>query len=720
MRSIIARLRPRVRAPRASFAIGLRTRITALGVGGLAIMSAIYFVGWRIEGATMEQADRSAALAGAVAALSEDLLAARQVATDFLQKRSEALIDSHARIIDNAKSRLAQIEALVAPLDESDPLKQAEAFGAGINMYVIRFQNVVSAQRSLGLNENTGLQGALREAVHKAETRLGQLDQPRLTVLMLMMRRHEKDFILRGEEKYGDELRKRVAEFQSALATAPIDPAVKAELKTLIESYESSFMAFMIQQGSLKEEADDLAAIYNRVRPGFVAVRDGAAARYAQAQATAAALRQNLLSATGGMAVLIGLLALYFGRRISRPIVQLVAAMRQLTAGNLDAPLPKISRADEIGDMAKAVVAFRDAAVEKRDLENRAAEQRQHADEQRRHREDEQRRHAEAQAQAAGEQSRAIAALADGLSRLADGDLTIRLDQGFAEGYRPIKDDFNRMIERLQQTIFEIAGATREITNASIEISGGTTDLSQRTEEQAAQLEQTAAAVHQISVTVSKNAENAQFANQSAIGTCQVADRGGQVVTKAVEAMAQIEQSSRKISDIIGVIDEIARQTNLLALNAAVEAARAGEAGRGFAVVASEVRSLAQRSAQAAKDIKNLLTNSTGQVKEGVELVNRAGTALDEIVESIKNVAAIVSEITSASGEQSTGINQVSVALTQMDEVTQQNSALVEENAATAKALELQAQAMHRRVSGFRIAEDEDAADVRTAMAASA
>src|SRR5262249_18685401 len=159
-----------------------------------------------------------------------------------------------------------------------------------------------------------------------------------------------------------------------------------------------------------------------------------------------------------------------------------------------------------------------------------------------------QRRHAETQAQAAEQQSRAIAALADGLAKLAEGDLMIRLDDGFSESYRPIKDDFNRMIERLQQTIFEIAGATRGIPNASLEVSAGTSELSQRTEEQAAQLEETAAAVHQISITVRKNAENAQFANQSAIGTCRVADRGGEVVTRAVEAMAQIEQSSRKIS----------------------------------------------------------------------------------------------------------------------------------------------------------------------------
>ncbi len=261
----------------------------------------------------------------------------------------------------------------------------------------------------------------------------------------------------------------------------------------------------------------------------------------------------------------------------------------------------------------------------------------------------------------------------------------------------------NGLLDTMATVVTKISNSAREVSSASAEISTSTTDLSQRTEEQAASLEETSASMEQMSATVKKNAENAQQANQSARGTRDVADRGGQVVAKAVEAMARIEESSRKISDIIGVIDEIARQTNLLALNAAVEAARAGEAGRGFAVVASEVRSLAQRSSQAAKDIKDLITSSNSQVKDGVDLVNKAGTALNEIVDSIKKVAEIVSEIASASAEQAAGIEQVNKALTQMDEVTQQNSALVEENAATAKTLEQQSKAMDDEVSVFRV-----------------
>jgi methyl-accepting chemotaxis protein len=265
----------------------------------------------------------------------------------------------------------------------------------------------------------------------------------------------------------------------------------------------------------------------------------------------------------------------------------------------------------------------------------------------------------------------------------------------------------NELLDSMAEVMSEIKTTSQEVSSAAAEISTATTDLSQRTEEQAASLEETSASMEQIAATVKKNAENAKHANDLTRGTHEVADRGGEVVAEAVSAMARIEESSRKIADIISVIDEIARQTNLLALNAAVEAARAGEAGRGFAVVASEVRSLAQRSSQAAKDIKDLITNSSTLVQDGVQLVNRTGTSLKEILESIKQVADIVADISTASNEQAGGIEQINKALTQMDEVTQQNSAMVEENAATARTLEQQAGAMDERIGAYKLSSSD-------------
>ena len=301
----------------------------------------------------------------------------------------------------------------------------------------------------------------------------------------------------------------------------------------------------------------------------------------------------------------------------------------------------------------------------------------------------------------------AVSQVRDAVESAKNNDLTDRVPlEGKNGEIEALCAGVNGLLDTMASVIQKIKSSVREVSSASAEISTSTTDLSQRTEEQAASLEETSASMEQMSATVKKNAENAQQANQSAASTQDVADRGGQVVAKAVDAMARIEESSRKISDIIGVIDEIARQTNLLALNAAVEAARAGEAGRGFAVVASEVRSLAQRSSQAAKDIKDLITNSSGQVKDGVDLVNKAGTALHEIVDSIEQVVQIVSDIAAASTEQATGLEQVNRALNQMDEVTQQNSALVEENAATAKTLEQQVRAMDERLAVFQLGAD--------------
>jgi methyl-accepting chemotaxis protein len=287
-------------------------------------------------------------------------------------------------------------------------------------------------------------------------------------------------------------------------------------------------------------------------------------------------------------------------------------------------------------------------------------------------------------------------------SALSEGNLSKRITAEYQGAFAKLKDNANMTAQRLAETVNGIKLAAHEVSGASAEIATSTTDLSQRTEEQASSLERTSAAMEEITVTVRKNADNARQASQRADQTRQVADRGGQVVSTVVDAMAKIEGSSRQMADIISVIDEIARQTNLLALNAAVEAARAGEAGRGFAVVATEVRSLAQRASQAAKDINELITNSNGQVKNGVELVNRAGAALNEIVESIKGVTDIVADIATASAEQSTGLDQIKEALSQMDQATQQNSALVEENAATAKTLADQSAAMGEQMSFFR------------------
>ena len=293
------------------------------------------------------------------------------------------------------------------------------------------------------------------------------------------------------------------------------------------------------------------------------------------------------------------------------------------------------------------------------------------------------------------------------LSALAEGDLTKRIEADFKGMYQKLKEDANKTADQLSEIISRISGSTDTISHASSEVAAGSSDLSHRTEQQASSLEETAASMEELASTVKRNADNAQNANKLSAEANNVATEGGEVVTNAVDAMSKIEESSRKISDIIGVIDEIAFQTNLLALNAAVEAARAGDAGKGFAVVASEVRTLAQRSAEASKEIKALIVDSNDQVKDGVDLVNRAGESLEGILASVKEVSGIVSEIASASQEQASGIDEINTAVSQMDEMTQKNAALVEESTAAARSMEEQADELKQLVRFFNIDEDE-------------
>ena len=296
---------------------------------------------------------------------------------------------------------------------------------------------------------------------------------------------------------------------------------------------------------------------------------------------------------------------------------------------------------------------------------------------------------------------------------LAQGDLTQTITKEYVGVFGQTKDAVNGTVSNLKELVGQIKDATDTINTASKEIAAGNSDLSQRTEEQASSLEETASSMEELTSTVKQNAENAKQANQLAIGASDVAGKGGAVVGEVVVTMDSINESSRKIVDIISVIDGIAFQTNILALNAAVEAARAGEQGRGFAVVAGEVRNLAQRSAAAAKEIKTLIGDSVEKVEGGSKLVAQAGQTMEEIVTAIKRVTDIMSEITAASVEQSAGIEQVNLAITQMDEVTQQNAALVEEAAAAAESLEEQAQNLSVSVGTFKM----DSSSTGTAVA---
>ncbi len=678
----------------------------AIGVLGVITIGAIYLYG----AATQEKFQKLASGAQTAYTLANNvankMLEARRAEKDFLLRSQNSYVDRHNALDKEVRSDIDKLRQQVSAMALSDLVQKVDVVRDGYKTYSAHFGSLVNTRRKLGLDEVSGLEGALRNSVHAIETKLGEFKDPRLVVTMLMMRRHEKDFILRRDAKYGDDMKKRATEFASGVdASTEIVPAAKEDLKQKLAAYQRDFNAWMEAAVTLGHEQKQMSDAFAAIDPVIDAMLENVRDVYKQADASndasRAEIKLQMQIAIFGIAILVCTIAFWIGRMVSKPITALTSSMIELGSGKFDVVLPGLGRKDEIGDIAAAVETFKVKSAEKARLEADDVLRRQKEEA------EAQAKAAEERAKLADEQARVVESLANGLKGLAKGDLTYRLGDGFPDAYAQIRDDFNAAIANLQETIGAIASSAREVSNAAAEISTSTTDLSQRTEEQAASLEQTSASMEEISATVKKNAENAQQANEFTGTTRNVADRGGQVVAEAVSAMARIEESSRKIADIIGVIDEIARQTNLLALNAAVEAARAGEAGRGFAVVASEVRTLAQRSSQAAKDIKDLITHSSGQVQEGVGLVNRAGTSLTEIVEAIKRVADIVHEIASASAEQTTGIEQINKALLQMDEVTQQNSALVEENAASAKTLETQSQSMDQRVRFFHIDGDE-------------
>ncbi len=525
-----------------------------------------------------------------------------------------------------------------------------------------------------------------------------------------------RGYVIAGDPKFLDPQISGAKAFKDNLAAAlqltSDNPAQQTRLKDLAkladtwtESVVKPEMAFM-KDSATYEKARQIEisgagkASMDGIRAKVKELEDAESSLLGVRRATAeaAASTAQMAATVGGLTmVIVSALSLFMlNGALVKPLRSLNACMMALVKGNNDVEVPGRGRKDEIGEMAAAVETFRQTAIAKIASDRQASETRQMS-------EAERIRTAETERQRAEEMAHATTSLAEGLKHLAQGNLTFELSKAFAADFEGLRSDFNLAVGQLRETLGQVATATSAIDGGSRELSQSAGDLSKRTEQQAASLEETAAALDQITTNVGNSSRRTEEARAMAIDANKSARQSGEVVANAVNAMQRIEQSSSQISNIIGVIDEIAFQTNLLALNAGVEAARAGEAGKGFAVVAQEVRELAQRSAKAAKEIKDLIRTSGDEVSNGVKLVTATGDALKVIEDHVVAINTQLDAIATSAREQSVGLTEVNTAVNQMDQVTQQNAAMVEEATAASSTLAGEADKLRNLISRFQL-----------------
>ncbi len=676
-----------------SHKIGLLVPIAVIGI--LSIV-AIFSVEKTME-QTFRDKERAIQASGkALLVLENKLLEERRAEKDFLLRKDAKSIARHAQFAADAH---AQLDALKQSVTDASVQKKLLAISAGFDVYLNQFKALVDANSALGLDPSTGREGEMRAAVHSIEELLKAVPDTELKVSMLTMRRHEKDFIMRRDAKY---VAKHETEAKAFSAFEPArfgsNDAYDAIMKAL-NAYQSAFKDYVAVAETESAARLSVSKAFAGIEPIFeeLTVQLDAIRKAAEVENAEMAARTGTLAAAAVLAAILVLaLTVYLvGRSISKPIIATTRSMTGLADGDVTSVIPYVGRKDEIGEMAGAVEVFRQAAITNRRLEEEAQSARARSEA------DGIRLREEAEAAAQARLQQATSGLAAGLRRLASGDLSFQLVEPFSPDFETLRHDLNAAVNQLGGTLSAVALSASAIDNGTREISSSSDDLSRRTEQQAASLEETAAALDQITVNVANSSKRADEARTVAIQANTSAAQSGAVVADAVDAMRRIEESSSQISNIIGVIDEIAFQTNLLALNAGVEAARAGDAGKGFAVVAQEVRELAQRSARAAKEIKELIRNSSVEVEGGVKLVRETGDALKTIETYVVTINQHMDAIATSAREQSVGLAEVNTAVNQMDQVTQQNAAMVEETNAASATLANEASRLRDLISQF-------------------
>ena len=473
------------------------------------------------------------------------------------------------------------------------------------------------------------------------------------------------------------------------------DPSIK-ELQSILASKDQMALSDFISK-KMYPAIDPLSGPINDLIDIQLKV---AKSEYRSAEAAHTSLVTWMTVLTVAGLAILGFAAYVVQCNVVDPLAKLQDAMRKLANGDLKADIYGEGRTDEIGAMAAAVAVFRDNGLERQRLEQAAEETRRQAEALSMQQDAEKAREAAAVLAA-------VTAIGAGLDALAHGNLAHRINEPLALHLDSLRVNFNESVEKLKDTLASIGDNARAIDNGANEIRAAADDLSKRTERQAASVEETAAALEQIATTVKESTRRAEDVGNLVNHARGAVEHSGEVVLRAIGAMQEIEKSSSQISNIIGVIDEIAFQTNLLALNAGVEAARAGDAGRGFAVVAQEVRELAQRSASAAKEIKTLINTSTTQVQSGVALVGETGKALEQITEQVKLITQNIASIIESAREQSVGISEINSAVTTIDQGTQQNAAMVEESTAASNTLASEVAQLNHMLAQFQLGEED-------------